>query len=105
MVYGAHLSHHVRDVRWRFVSRTYVSLSEKQSQDGGDGFDRLNAVAMTEDGSCVLAGYTSGEWGGQHNLGGNDFAAVKLDANGIVLWRWQVPRSLHENSTSLVTHG
>ncbi|CAN0520534.1 unnamed protein product, partial [Scytosiphon promiscuus] len=49
---------------------------------GGSGFDRLNAVAMAKDGSCVLAGYTSGDWDVQYNVGGNDFAAVKLDADG-----------------------
>ncbi|CAN0334433.1 unnamed protein product, partial [Laminaria digitata] len=59
-------------------------------QDGGSGFDRLNAVSMAENGSCVTAGYYSGDWDGDYNVGGDDFAAVKLDVHGHEVWRRQV---------------
>lgn len=47
---------------------------------------------MEIDGSVMLAGITGGTWGGAYsNVGGEyDFAAVKLDANGDEVWRWQV---------------
>lgn len=40
----------------------------------------------------MLAGVTGGEWGGADSYVGGyyDFAAVKLDANGDEVWRWQV---------------
>ena len=44
---------------------------------------------MTEDGSYILAGHTEGNWNGERN-GGRDFAAVKLDAGGKEVWKWQV---------------
>lgn len=44
---------------------------------------------MGEDGSVVVAGLTHGNWGAA-NLGSGDFAAFKLDANGTLLWKWQV---------------
>lgn len=44
---------------------------------------------MTEDGSTILAGSTHGVWN-VGNQGGLDFAACKLDADGTVLWKWQV---------------
>lgn len=37
----------------------------------------------------MLVGYTYGNWAGT-NLGGADFAAVKLTSDGEELWRWQV---------------
>ena len=42
-----------------------------------------------DDGSVVLAGWTFGDWC-RTSLGFADFAAIKLDANGSVIWRWQV---------------
>lgn len=37
--------------------------------------DEVSAVAVTESGDIVLAGYTKGDWTTQ-NLGGRDFAVV-----------------------------
>lgn len=45
---------------------------------------------MAVNGSVVMAGYTSGDWDGEVHAGGDDFAAVKLDADGNEVWRWQV---------------
>ncbi|CAN0483185.1 unnamed protein product, partial [Scytosiphon promiscuus] len=43
---------------------------------------------MAEDGSVVVVGYTYGDWDGV-NAGGADFAALRLDANGTEIWRYQ----------------
>lgn len=45
---------------------------------------------MTPDGSIVLAGMAKGVWNGTHVGEYSDFAAVKLDANGNEMWKWQV---------------
>lgn len=52
------------------------------------------AAVMYLDGSSVLAGYTWGNWSWSY-----DFAVVKLDANGSVLWEWQV-RMLDKDLTA-----
>lgn len=44
---------------------------------------------MGEDNSVVMAGYTYGDWNAT-NAGSRDFAACKLDADGTLLWKWQV---------------
>lgn len=44
-----------------------------------------------DDGSVILAGNTFGTWTGTSVYSsGTMFAAVKLDSDGAVLWRWQV---------------
>lgn len=59
-------------------------------QNGTINEDKISAVASGgDDGSVVLAGSTAGNWD-IVNRGYEDFAAVKLDANGTVLWHWQV---------------
>ncbi|CAM9911095.1 unnamed protein product, partial [Sphacelaria rigidula] len=57
-------------------------------QGGSQSSDRLHAAAMGLDGSVILAGQTSGDWNGS-NAGVTDFAALKLDADGVLQWRWQ----------------
>ncbi|CAM9534982.1 unnamed protein product [Ectocarpus sp. 12 AP-2014] len=57
-------------------------------QDGTSDEDNLNDAVVNSDGSVVLAGSTEGDWGGT-NAGLGDFAAVKLDESGAVLWKWQ----------------
>ncbi|CAN0335703.1 unnamed protein product, partial [Ectocarpus sp. 8 AP-2014] len=57
-------------------------------QDGTSDEDNLNDAVVNSDGSVVLAGSTEGDWGGT-NAGLGDFAAVKLDDSGAVLWKWQ----------------
>ena len=54
------------------------------------GFDACTAAARAPDGSVVLAGMTSGGWNGTNGGERWDFAAVKLDATGREVWRWQV---------------
>ena len=44
---------------------------------------------MGDDASVVVVGGTGGDWNAP-NMGGWDFAAFKLDANGTLLWKWQV---------------
>ena len=62
-------------------------------QGGTTEDDIIRGVASGSDGSVVLAGYTKGAWIGA-NDGSYDFAAVKLDAEGTEVWRWQVTTSL-----------
>jgi len=56
---------------------------------GTEEDDYCNGVAMADDGSVILAGYTEGDWG-EVNAGSNDFVAVKLDVAGEQVWVWQV---------------
>lgn len=58
-------------------------------QNGSGSFDVANAIAMKDDGSVVVAGSTAGDWD-IPSIGGRDFAAFSLDANGDLLWKWQV---------------
>ena len=44
---------------------------------------------MNVDGSVVLAGKTGGSWNAT-SAGDSDWAAMKLDAEGTVVWKWQV---------------
>lgn len=59
------------------------------SQDGTSGRDELHGAAAGSDGSFIVAGLTDGDWD-IPNLGGFDFAAMKLDSDLEELWRWQV---------------
>ena len=61
-------------------------------QEGTSEEDWFSAAAALEGGSAILVGYTFGSWNAENIGGGNtsDFAAVILDADGIVKWRWQV---------------
>lgn len=67
------------------------------AQDGTRDTDNCNAVASDADGSIIVAGYTTGNWG-TINEGGFDFFALALDADGEVLWTYQV--STLENSSN-----
>ena len=58
-------------------------------QGGTARSDYVKNVAIGDDGSVFLAGFTFGDWGNV-NAGGVDFAVVKLSTDGNVLWRWQV---------------
>lgn len=48
-------------------------------------------MTLLADESVIVAGHTRGDWGdvGAHS-GAEDFAALKLAANGTLLWKWQV---------------
>lgn len=70
--------------------RLFLSLPMLENiQDGTAGVDNATDLALVEDGSAVLSGSTTGDWN-VTNLGGTDFAALKLDADGELLWKWQV---------------
>lgn len=47
------------------------------------------AGLLLNGGSALIAGATRGNWSGLH-AGGDDFAAVVLDGDGLELWKWQV---------------
>lgn len=65
-------------------------------QDGTPELDCISAAVIGEDESVVLAGYSSGNWNGTV-MGGADCTAVKLDADGKELWRWQVSNRQHSS--------
>ena len=73
------------------------------AQDGTDDYDFVRTAVATINGTFVLAGSTSGDWNGS-NVGDRDFAALKLDADGNVIWKWQVSKAtgktLVEQNTS-----
>ena len=61
-------------------------------KDGTENEDYAESAVIAEDGSILVALETNGDWDGD-NVGGDDFAAVKLDANGTEIWRWQVSQA------------
>ena len=72
--------------------KTRVAFGVNMSpQEGSDSVDWILGAAALNKGSVILVGKTHGDfvWTGQ---GSNDFAAIELDTNGTVLWRWQVMR-------------
>ena len=62
------------------------------AQGGTIDEDYALAAVATTNGTFVLAGTTRGDWGGP-NAGDVDFAALKLDADGNVIWKWQVSKA------------
>jgi len=72
-------------------------------QEGTSADDIIYTAVATEDGSAVLAGYTSGLWNGTTNSS-HDFAAVKLDSNGTVQWRWQVGEELNSTPRPILSY-
>lgn len=70
------------------------------SQDGTAEDDKVFAATMGSDGSIVLAGETNGNWDGTSN-GKMDFAAIKLDADGLEIWRWQVKQCIPVNTVPI----
>lgn len=65
--------------------------------------DTFEAAVMGDDGSVVLVGSINGSSSAEDSCDPprcSDFAAVKLNSDGKVLWRWQVsaacrPRSVY----------
>ncbi|CAM9406721.1 unnamed protein product, partial [Ascophyllum nodosum] len=58
-------------------------------QNGTENGDYAESAVIQEDGSVLIVLETDGDWDGA-NIGSDDFAAVKLGANGTEIWRWQV---------------
>lgn len=59
------------------------------SQDGTVWEEQIISVTHIADDEFVLSGYTAGSFAASSS-GEYDFAAVKLGANGTILWSWQV---------------
>ena len=70
-------------------SDVFVTDFECHLQNGTTEEDRSYGIAVDSDDTVVLTAYTAGGWGSSSS-GEFDFAAVKLDENGVELWRWQV---------------
>lgn len=51
--------------------------------------EEIYAVDIADDGTVVLAGDCRGDWAAT-SAGGDDFVAMKLSADGVEQWRWQV---------------
>ena len=58
-------------------------------QDGTEENDIIYAAAGADDGSIIIAGYTSFSYE-DVNAGSGDFVAVKIDGDGNTVWKWQV---------------
>lgn len=54
---------------------------------------------MNEDGSVILVGNTFGDWS-RTNADGRDCVVIKLDADGIMQWTWQV-KLFHPSSPGI----
>lgn len=69
----------------------FISVNEtlQTGQEGSSENDHIFTASGTADGNVVLAGETAGNFA-RRAAGYQEAAAVKLDANGTVLWRWQV---------------
>ena len=67
-------------------------------QGGSNREDRIRGAVALNERSVILGGGTWGDIIGTNRRNG-DFAAVELDTNGTVLWRWQVMRASLLNST------
>lgn len=67
-------------------------------QDGTAEDDALTSAVLTADGNIVLSGRTLGDFDGEQ-VGFYDAVAVKLNADGEELWRYQVKHAaLYESS-------
>lgn len=63
-------------------------------QSGTEFDDEFEGVAIGIDGTAVLSGYTYGSWaatqaGDDEDM---DFVAMSMDADGNILWEYQVGR-------------
>jgi hypothetical protein len=56
---------------------------------GSDGDDYFEGLAVTANGDVLLSGYTDGTLSGQTALGGFDFALIRIDGDGTVVWQKQ----------------
>lgn len=85
------LSAHLPCLPSRCVWTTTVNVTDTVTAvQGGTAFaDVLSTVLVDEDGSVILAGYTSGSWT-ESNAGEEDYLVIKLDSDGKEIWVWQV---------------
>ncbi|CAN0111305.1 unnamed protein product [Ascophyllum nodosum] len=70
--------------------------------EGSEGSDYLVSAAAVADGGVVVAGWSNGTWNGVESIGDADFAAIKLDSDGDVVWRWQNGTSEPDNFRACV---
>lgn len=75
-----------------YILCTIIDLScITATQEGSSGDDYMRAASALDDGGVIVAGYYNGTgWDGAISSRLSDFAAVKLDSDGEVVWRWQV---------------
>jgi len=66
----------------------FVNATPHPPQDGTGGDDRLWGVAVHDDNSIAVVGYTDGDFG-KVNAGRRDVVAIKLSETGEEIWRFQ----------------
>ena len=76
-----------------YLLATCVCFDVVAFQDGTSEDDHLGGAVEGSDVAYVFAGITRGDWSGT-NAGGYDWAAFKADAQGDILWSWQVTKYL-----------
>lgn len=57
------------------------------------------SACVGEDDTIVVAGHTDGNWA-EGSAGGHGFAAMKIDNDGTILWRWQVGKRSRQSGSS-----
>ncbi len=73
---------------WKIIGSNPICVRQGGTEDA----DYISAVHVGQDGGTVLTGYSTGSYG-EPNVGEEDFVVIKLDGDGIELWRWQVKAS------------
>ena len=58
-------------------------------QGGTATRNEQRGASIGVDGACTLVRYTFGDWSGA-SAGARDWTAVRLDAEGVLRWKWQV---------------
>lgn len=58
-------------------------------QKGTAEDEHLHGGVVGSNGTYVFAGHSEGVWNGT-NAGGYDFVVFKVDAQGDIIWIWQV---------------
>lgn len=64
-------------------------MTEKSDDEAGF----VRSMVVMDDGSVILGGQTEGDWAMADADGSTDFAAAKVDQDGVEIWRWQASLS------------
>lgn len=65
--------------------------------------EQFEGAAIGTDGSVVMSGYTYGSWSAtkEEDDDDMDFVAMSMDANGNILWTYQVGSKVISNGNTL----
>ncbi len=76
-----------------------------QKTIGGDKDDLPNAIIVTDDGGCIIGGYSESNISGEkteNSKGASDYWIVKVDASGTIEWDKTIGGSKNEILRSLI---